>query len=113
MLTAAFYVMYDALVYLHNMKERLPAFFQNKYLIASAVFLLWVMFINDIDIFYVMRSRAELNAMKAEVHRLNEEASVAREALEDLDNPANLEKFARETYFLQRPNEDVFIVKQR
>ncbi len=103
--------MLNAFVYLHDMKQRVPAIFRNKYIIASLGFAVWVMFINDIDVFYVMQSRSELNEMKGEVARLNAETARAAEALRDLDNPANLEKFARETYFLQRPGEDIYIIK--
>lgn len=103
--------MLNAFAYLHDMKQRIPGILRNKYIIATLAFAVWVMFINDVDLFYVLGSRAELNEMKAEVARLNAETARAAEALHDLDNPANLEKFARETYFLQRPGEDVFIIK--
>ena len=93
------------------MIQRVPTILRNKYMIASLCFAIWVMFINDIDVFYVMQSRSELNNMKGEVARLNAETDRAAEALRDLDNPANLEKFARETYFLQRPGEDIYIIK--
>lgn len=103
--------LHNLLTYFHDMNRRVPAFLRNKYIIATLGFGIWVMFINDIDVFYVLRSKQELGRMQTEVERLNAETERAQEALFDMDNPANLEKFARETYFLQRPGEDIYIIK--
>ena len=96
------------------MKIKLPRFLRNKYILATTVFVLWVCFFNDIDLFYVIKSRQEVSALKKEVELLKEKNSSSDIALHDLTTNRNsLEKFARETYYMKRPNEDVFVFKQR
>lgn len=71
-----------------------------------------MLFFNDVDLFFILNSRKELNAMKSEVSYLKEQNEITREALLDLNtNEETLEKFARETYFMKKPNEDLYIVQ--
>lgn len=94
------------------MKKRIPRWLKNKYVVTPIVFLVWMSFFNDIDLFFIMRSKRELKQMKEEVEYLKAENELTREALHDItNNAASLEKFARETYFMKRPTEDVFIVR--
>jgi hypothetical protein len=45
---------------------------------------------------------------------LKKKNQLADEALQDIStNTASLEKFARETYYMKRDNEDVFVFKER
>jgi cell division protein FtsB len=55
------------------------------------------------------RSQKELNQVHQEVEHFELEiARVERQLLELSSDPTLLEKFARERYFMKRPNEDVF-----
>jgi cell division protein FtsB len=46
-----------------------------------------------------------------DLEKKNEELKIS---LEDLsNNSASLEKFARETYYMKRDNEEVFVFKER
>ncbi len=95
-----------------RMKWKIPAFLKNKYILTPIVFLLWVLFFNDVDLFFIMKSRGELRDMKREMEYLERENELTREALYDLTtNDATLEKFAREEYFMKKPNEDIFVVR--
>ena len=96
------------------MKKRIPSWIKNKYFIATAFFLLWICLFNDIDLFYIIRSRQEVSALRNEVKTLEQENESALKSLADLSsNKASLEKFARETYYMKRDNEDVFVFKER
>ncbi len=96
------------------MKKRIPSWVRNKYFIATAFFFLWICLFNDIDLFYIIRSRQEVSALRSEVKTLEHENETALKSLSDLsNNRASLEKFARETYYMKRDNEDVFVFKER
>lgn len=96
------------------MKRKVFRFLKNKYAAATTIFLLWVSFFNDIDLFYIIDSRIELVGMRKDVHTLQKENIEAQQALQDIStNTASLEKFARETYYMKRDNEDVFVFKER
>ncbi len=96
------------------MKKRLIRFIRNKYALATVIFFFWITFVNDIDLFYIIRSRMELQALTTEVSEMKRKNALARESLNDLStNLATLEKFAREKYYMKRDNEDVFVFKER
>ena len=95
-----------------SMKWKIPTFLKNKYILTPIIFMLWVLFFNDVDLFFIIKSRGELRDMKREMEYLERENELTREALYDLTtNDATLEKFAREEYFMKKPNEDVFVVR--
>lgn len=100
--------------HLYPMKFKLPKTLRNKYALAVGVFLLWICFFNDIDLFYIIQSRREVSALRTEVKRMKDENVNAQQALYDLSHNKNsLEKFARENYYMKRTNEDVFVFKER
>jgi cell division protein DivIC len=95
-------------------KMKFPKWAKNKYVLATGAFLLWICFLNDIDLFYILKSRSELNSLKREVRELKEKNEKAVIALEELStNSRTMEKFARETYYMKRDNEEVFVFKER
>ena len=92
-----------------NWKSDLLLILQNRYFITALFGLIWVSFISDIDLFYLARSQKELNQVHREAEHFELEISrVERQLLELSSDPALLEKFARERYFMKRPNEDIF-----
>ncbi len=94
------------------MKKKLLKYLKNKYILTPILFLVWVSFFNDIDLFFIMRSKSELRSMKDRIEFLQHENERTREAFHDIStNSESLEKFARETYFMKKPNEDVFVVR--
>ncbi|MEZ4798288.1 MAG: septum formation initiator family protein [Flavobacteriales bacterium] len=96
------------------MKRKVIRFFKNKYAITTTIFVLWVCFFNDIDLFYIMKSRYQLYSLKREAKDLERKNDQAKTALEELNNNQNsLEKFARETYYMKKDNEEVFVFKER
>jgi cell division protein DivIC len=95
-------------------KFKLPKYLRNKYTLATGVFLLWICFFNDIDLFYIIQSRREVSSLRKEVDRMKEENAQATESLYDLShNKGSLEKFARENYYMKKSNEDVYVFKER
>ncbi|MCH2198081.1 MAG: septum formation initiator family protein [Flavobacteriales bacterium] len=93
---------------------RIPKWLKNKYVLTPVVFAVWMLFFNDVDLFFIMNSRQELNEMKREAEYLKAETERTREALHDLNtNSETLEKFAREEYFMKKPNEDLYIVTEK
>jgi len=89
-------------------------FLKNKYALASTIFVLWICFFNDIDLFYIAETRMDLISLRKEVSKMEKENKLAQEALRDIsNNTASLEKFARETYYMKRDNEDIYVFKER
>ena len=82
---------------------------KNRYAATSVIALVWVMFISDIDIFFIASEKIELNKMKDKVTELSEKNIVLELQLKELDkNPKVLERVARERYFMKKPLEEVY-----
>lgn len=76
--------------------------------------MLWVCFFNEVNLFYIVRSKMDLLHLQQEVKELEKKNQLAKTNLEDLsNNTASLEKFAREAYYMKKQNEDVFVFKER
>ena len=86
---------------------------QNKYVMASILFLVWVTFINDIDLIFIMKSRGELSEMKEQLEYYENQNTTTSESLSEITSDKNtLERFAREQYFMKKSNEDIFVIRE-
>jgi cell division protein DivIC len=87
---------------------------KNKYVYTLIIFLLWLTFLSDVDLIYIIQSRIELGHLREEVTNLEKQNEEAVASLKDLtSNQASLEKFARENYLFKRENEDVYVIKEK
>ncbi len=87
---------------------KLPAYARNRYFITTAIFVFIMVFVDRHDMLTQFRLRSVVNRMEADqayYAKKIEEAEAER-----LDREVNQERFARETYFMQRDDEDVFII---
>jgi cell division protein DivIC len=89
----------------------IPAWLKNKYLIAGAAFLMWMLFFDVKDLgsdYYRRKKYRELQ--KSEIG-LTLKINEARLELSQLKTNANtIEKYAREKYLMKKDNEDLFIL---
>ncbi|HHZ97660.1 MAG TPA: hypothetical protein EYN28_06110 [Flavobacteriales bacterium] len=82
---------------------------RNRYSATTILALIWVMFISDVDLFYIINEKIDLNEMKAEMNETNSKNNELIIHLEEIKtNPSLLERVARERYFMKLPEEDVF-----
>lgn len=89
----------------------IPRQVRNRYGAAVAVLLLWITLFADYDLYTTLKLRHQLSGMKAERADYAEKIGRTREKLHELNSDqALLEKFARETYLMKRPNEDLFVL---
>ncbi len=83
----------------------------NKYVIAITVFAVLMLFVDRNDIFVQRQRKKQLSELLASKKFYEGEIEKTKKSLSDLsDNPATLEKYARETYLMKKDNEDIFIV---
>jgi cell division protein FtsB len=84
----------------------------NKYFLAGAFFLVWMLFIDQRDFFQQRERKAELAKLQEKKHYYQDEIAKARKTLNDLQsNPAALEQFARERYLMKKDGEDIFTLE--
>lgn len=84
---------------------------KNKYILALLFFGIWMIFVDNYDVFTIRKYREKLNKVEQEQVFYEEKIKEAQKAFEELtSNEREMERFARETYFMKRPNEDIFII---
>lgn len=87
-------------------------FFKNRYLLTLALFIVYNLFINNIDIPFIISSRWELHKLRDQAEQVEKENQRAKEQLQAINAKSfALEKLAREEYFMKKPNEDVYVFK--
>lgn len=91
--------------------KKLINIFRNKYITATVLFILWIAFFDQTSLIYDMHLTQKEKQMKAQKVYYEKQTRAATEQLKELQtDPASLEKFAREKYFMKKSNEDVYII---
>ena len=97
-----------------GLKEKANKVWRNKYLVATILFLVFIIFLDENSIISHNRNKRILKELSEQKATYREQIKADKQKLEDLNSgPENLEKFAREQYYMSRPDEDVFIVEEK
>ncbi len=92
--------------------KKIASILTNKYLVATAFFVVWMLFFDQRDYFQQKERRAELAKLEAKKRYYVQEIERTQKELNDLqNNPAALEKFAREHYLMKKDGEDIYIIE--
>ena len=96
------------------LKNLLVGFIQsrwiNKYTISALLFFAWIGFFDKNNLVTQYQLRAKVKKM--ERTKAEYEEKLAQAQIERNNFQTNLEKYAREKYFMKRSNEDVFIIQR-
>lgn len=95
---------------LMNLWNKLPWYLKNRYVIASIVFVVWLAFFDQHNFISQIEFRAELYRLNQDKAYYQKEIVEIEEDLKELlsDN-RKLEKFARERYYMKKPDEEIFV----
>jgi cell division protein DivIC len=92
-------------------KKTLFRLIRNKYFIASVLFLAWIVFFDENSFISHSENKRRLNELNRQKEYYLERIHDDKQKLEDLTaGKEELEKFAREQYYMSKPNEELFIV---
>lgn len=87
--------------------------FKNKYLITIVVFLLWMIFFDSHNMVERYNYYKDIMKLKQQKTYYQQKITQDKQKLNELKtNSSNLEKFAREQYFMKKDDEDIFIVDE-
>lgn len=88
--------------------------FTNKYLVAFAAFVVWIIFFDDNNLMQHQRNLKELAQLEEQVNFYKAKIKADKQKLHELQtNDANLEKFAREQFLMKKADEDVFVIVEQ
>ena len=87
-------------------------YLKNKYVFVLLLAGIWILFF---DRYYIFGQ----GKIKSRIHELEQDRNFYKQSCEELkerqavldSDPAELEKYAREKYYMKRKDEDIFLVK--
>lgn len=72
------------------------------------------MFIHNINLVYIIRSKMETERLGKEIEMMKEKnIQVQQDLVEISTNKKMLEKYAREEFYMKRDHEDVYVIKSK
>ena len=83
----------------------------NLYLLIGVGFLVWMVFLDANSLVIHYQLNAEINTLEEQKIQLEKEIAADKKALEELQNPEKLEKYARENYFMKKEGEEIFLIE--
>ena len=91
------------------MKKLLPLL-KNKFFITFIVFSDYLIFLDDNDIFYILKQKETLNQLKEQNKAMKVKLEHTRSELMKIEDLDYLEAFARQEKFFKRKDEDIFVI---
>ncbi|MFP4023118.1 MAG: FtsB family cell division protein [Thiohalospira sp.] len=86
-------------------------FIKNKYIMTFLIFLIWLLFFDRNNLVDRIKDINQNNQLEKDKKYFKERIDADAKRLEQLKtNNKNLEKFAREQYFMKKADEDIFVV---
>jgi len=86
-------------------------FTTNRYVIILAVFIVWMLFFDENSMLNHREFNKEINKLKSEQDYLNNEIKQDKELINKLKSKEELEKFAREEYYMKKENEEIYLIE--
>ncbi len=90
--------------------KKVLSYLKNKFILASTIFLVYTLFLDENDIFTIISQKHKLHQLeekKAVYQSMLDETS---QTLEKLKYTSEVERFARERKFFKKDDEDVFVI---
>lgn len=94
-----------------NVQETLLKILKNRYFLTSLVFILWMGFLDRDDLFTQINLDKKLEIVENQKAFYIQEIQKLKTGLYNLEkNPFELEKLAREKYYMKKDHEDLFVM---
>jgi cell division protein FtsB len=90
-------------------KKLLPLL-KNKFFITFIAFSGYLIFLDDNDIFYILKQKETLNQLKEQNKAMKVKLEHTRSELMKIEDLDYLEAFARQEKFFKRKDEDIFVI---
>ena len=83
----------------------------NKYVIVSVFFVTWILFLDNYSYLDHRVLNKEINELEDNKVYYQEEIKKDKDQIKKLKNPAQIEKYAREKYYMKKDSEDIYIIE--
>lgn len=93
---------------------KVPSILLNKYVFTLFVFCTWMTFFDQNNFIRQYNRYHNLSEARSQTsHYIKETEKTKKQLNELISNQYALEKFAREKYYMKKPNEDVFVIVEK
>jgi cell division protein DivIC len=93
------------------MFKKLPKAFRNFYIVAAAIFLIWMIALDSNNLISRFQLSAKLNSLEDEKEYYEEKIrEVGKDHDELFGDRESVEKFAREKYLMKKESEDIYVI---
>jgi len=92
------------------MMKKWFGYLRNKYLLATALYVVYSLFLDDHDIFTIVGNNVKLSETEMTRAQLTVDLDNIHTTLEKLKSKDEVEKYARENKFFKKDDEDIFVI---
>jgi cell division protein FtsB len=90
--------------------KKIPPFVKNKYFITTFSFLVYFLFLDDLDIITIVNQKRKLSKLEEQRDILAEQLKETKNTLRKLKNLDYLESYARSEKFFKKDDEEIFVI---
>ncbi|SFW27807.1 FtsB family cell division protein [Cellulophaga fucicola] len=83
----------------------------NMYVLVLTVFVIWMIFFDTNSLFIHNELQNQIEGLEKQKEYLKDEIAKDKKIIEKLKDPKELEKFAREHYYLKKKNEEIYLIE--
>jgi cell division protein FtsB len=83
----------------------------NIYVIVLTAFVIWMVFFDTNSLMIHLELKKQIKTLEKQQEFLKHEIEKDKKTLEKLSDPKELEKFAREQYYLKKKNEEIYLIE--
>ncbi|WP_367754795.1 septum formation initiator family protein [Flavobacterium sp. WC2421] len=86
-------------------------FLSNKYIWVLLFFSTWMVFLDNYSYFDHRFLDTQINELEDNKEYYQEEIKKDEEQIKELKNPEQIEKYARENYYMKKDSEDIYLIE--
>lgn len=83
----------------------------NMYILVLTIFVIWMAFFDTNSLLIHLELRREIKKLEEQKEFLKGEIEKDKKVLETLSDKEELEKFAREKYYMKKEGEEIFLIE--
>ena len=83
----------------------------NLYILVLTAFVVWMVFFDTNSLLIHLELKKEIQKLEKQKEFLRSEIDRDKQILDKLSDPEELEKFAREQYYLKKKDEEIYLIE--
>ncbi len=92
------------------MLKKIPNWLKNKYILTSIIFAVYFLFLDDWDVFTLVRQKRKLSQIEQQDEQMHQQLKDTKKTLRKLHRLDELEAYARSEKFFKRDDEEIFVI---